>query len=104
MTIGSKVKELRARKGQSLQQVADAVGASKAHVWEIEAEKSANPSLDLLTKLAKHFGVPISHLLEETSDAEALIFGREFKGATEEDKKILWQLAERMIGKKERKK
>ena len=28
-----------------------------------------------------------------------MIFGREFKGVTEEDKKLFWQMAEKMLGK-----
>ena len=100
MGIGAKLKQLRIRKGESLQQLADAVGASKPHIWELEAEKTANPSLDLLKKIAEHFNVPVSHLLEELADLDALIFGREFAGLTEADKKLLWQMAERIAGKK----
>ena len=61
MGLGGRLKELRVRKGESLQQVADAVSASKPHIWELEAEKSKNPSLDLLTKLAQSF--PMSQFL-----------------------------------------
>lgn len=100
MSIGARLKELRIRKGESLQQVADAVGASKPHIWELEAEKSKNPSLDLLTNIAQHFNVPISYLLDESASADTMIFGREFKGVTEQDKKLFWQMAEKMLGKK----
>lgn len=100
MSIGTKLKELRIRNGESLQQVADAVGASKPHIWELEAEKSKNPSLDLLTKIAKHFNVPISYLLDESASADAMIFGREFKDVTEDDKKLFWQMAEKILNKK----
>lgn len=99
MGLGGRLKELRVRKGESLQQVADAVSASKPHIWELEAEKSKNPSLDLLTKLAQHFNVPISYLLDESLAADTMIFGREFKGVSEEDKKLFWQMAEKMLSK-----
>jgi transcriptional regulator with XRE-family HTH domain len=66
MAIGDRIKELRLRKGQSLQQVADAIGASKAHIWELEANRSKNPSIELLQKLAGHFGTSVSYLIEET--------------------------------------
>jgi len=102
MGIGAKLKALRMRKGESLQQVADAVGASKPHIWELESEKSTNPSLDLLTSLAKHFGVPVSHILDEAPEIDAMVFGREFKRATEEEKKLFWQMAEKMLVKKPR--
>lgn len=102
MGIGARLKELRLRKGESLQQVADAVGASKPHIWELEAEKSTNPSLDLLTNLANHFGVAVSHLLDENASSDAMIFGREFKGATEEDKKLFWQMADKIFTDKKK--
>lgn len=53
------------RKGESLQQVADAIGASKAHIWELESNRSKNPSLDLLQKLAGHFRTTVAYLIEE---------------------------------------
>lgn len=65
MPIGDRIKELRMRKGQSLQQVADAIGASKAHIWELESNRSKNPSLDLLQKLARHFTTTVAFLIEE---------------------------------------
>jgi transcriptional regulator with XRE-family HTH domain len=99
MSWGDRLKELRIRKGESLRQVADAVSASKPHIWELEQQKSKNPSLDLLTKLAQHFNVSISYLLDESMSADTMIFGREFKGVTEEDKKLFWQMAEKMLSK-----
>ena len=65
MAIGDRIKELRMQKGQSLQQVADAIGASKAHIWEMESNRSKNPSLDLLQKLATHFGTSVAYLIDE---------------------------------------
>lgn len=65
MAIGERLKELRVKKGQSLQQVADAIGASKAHIWELESNRSKNPSLDLLRKLARHFDTTVSYLINE---------------------------------------
>jgi len=67
MPIGDKLKELRMRKAQSLQQVADAIDASKAHIWELESNRSKNPSLDLLQKLAGHFDTTVGYLIEESS-------------------------------------
>lgn len=65
MAIGDKINELRIKKAVSLQQVADAVGASKAHIWELETNKSKNPSIDLLQKIAGYFGTSVSFLIEE---------------------------------------
>ncbi len=65
MAIGDRINELRIKKAVSLQQVADAVGASKAHIWELETNKSKNPSIDLLQKLAGYFGTSVAFLIEE---------------------------------------
>jgi transcriptional regulator with XRE-family HTH domain len=65
MAIGDRLKELRVQKNQSLQQVADAIGASKAHIWELESNRSKNPSLDLLQKLARHFSTSVAFLINE---------------------------------------
>ncbi|MEO1104368.1 MAG: helix-turn-helix domain-containing protein, partial [Pseudomonadota bacterium] len=43
MTLARRVNELRTAKGESLQQTADAVGVSKAHIWQLERGKADNP-------------------------------------------------------------
>ena len=65
MAIGDRLKELRLKSGQSLQQVADAISASKAHIWELESNRSKNPSLDLLQRLAGHFSTSVAYLIDE---------------------------------------
>ena len=62
MQIGERLFSLRQKSGESLQEVADAVGVSKAHVWELEKGRSANPSFELVRKLAKHFSVGLDVL------------------------------------------
>jgi transcriptional regulator with XRE-family HTH domain len=70
MSLGSRLKELRIKNNQSLQDVATAVDASKAHIWEIERGGSRNPSMGLLKGLADHFGVSVSYLVGEKLDEE----------------------------------
>lgn len=71
MGMGVKLHNLREKSGESLQQVADRIGVSKAHVWELEKERSANPSFDLVRRLAKHYGVPVEVLVGEDAEPEA---------------------------------
>lgn len=66
MLLGDRIKELRIKKRNSLQEVADAIGASKAHIWELESNRSTNPSLDLLKKLATYFDTSVAYLIDET--------------------------------------
>lgn len=92
MSIGAKLRELRFRKGQSLQQVADAVGASKAHIWELESGKSQNPSLDLLKRMAEHFGVTIASLVGETleeADEQLLKMHRDLQELSDTDRAVI---------------
>jgi transcriptional regulator with XRE-family HTH domain len=62
MQIGIQLFDLRQKTGESLQEVADKVGVSKAHIWELEKGRSKNPSFELVRKLADHYSVPIDVL------------------------------------------
>jgi transcriptional regulator with XRE-family HTH domain len=68
--LGAKISELRLKSRQSLQDVADAIGVSKAHIWELEKGRTDNPSMALVTRLADHFGVSIRYLVGEDVDAD----------------------------------
>jgi transcriptional regulator with XRE-family HTH domain len=94
VTLAQRLKELRLKKSESLQDVADAVKASKAHVWELETGKSKNPSVELLTKLAEHFAVPVAQLIGEDPDApqedqELVAMFRDLRDLTPRDREIL---------------
>ncbi len=69
MALGRRITDLRLKAGQSLQQAADAVGVSKAHIWELEKGKSDNPSMRLVERLADHFGVSVAFLMGEEVNA-----------------------------------
>lgn len=65
MSFGERLFDLRQNAKVSLQTVADAIGISKAHVWELEKGHSTNPSFELVQKLAKYFGVTPEVLIGE---------------------------------------
>lgn len=97
MSLGNALKELREAQGQSLQAVADAVGASKAHIWELEAGKSKNPSIELVKKLAAHFEVSVARLVGEERQSKSdvdVAFFRAYDGLTEREKLYLKEMAE----------
>lgn len=103
MSLGQKIKELRLKKGVSLQVVADAVGASKPHIWELERGSSKNPSLELVTKLANYFGVSIDYLANmqdagNEKDMEIQAFARELgtKNLSKGDLDFLMDAADRL--------
>ena len=100
MSLATKLKDLRLRSGQSLQQVGDAVSVSKAHIWEMESGRSKNPGMELLKKLAAHFQVTVNFLVDEDAkptDASSLQFFREFGGTlSEKDWETLRIVADRL--------
>lgn len=106
MSLGAKLVELRLRKGESLQNVADAVGVSKTHIWQMEKGNSVNPSIELLRRMAEHFSVPMSYLADakdESSleDVEAQQFFRDFKSLSEAEQAVLKQTLELFKNKKD---
>lgn len=104
MEIGEQLFSLRQKSGQSLQQVADAVGVSKAHVWELEKGRSRNPSFDLVRKLAAHYGVGIDVLTGDAREPgpETLQINRIHRGLeelSERDREIVEQVIKTMLPK-----
>lgn len=105
MSLGAKLNELRLKKGESLQDTADAVGVTKTHIWELEKGKSKNPTAELLRKLADHFKVTVDYLIdpsqeELSTEAEALVFYRDLKSLGERDQDTVLQMIELLKGKK----
>jgi transcriptional regulator with XRE-family HTH domain len=104
MQIGESLFSLRQKTGESLQEVADKVGLSKAHVWELEKGRSKNPSFELVRKLAVHYGVGID-VLTGTADepaADELQIGRLNRGFEElsvRDRQIVEQMISTMRSK-----
>lgn len=70
MSFASKLHELRLARRLSLQNVADKVGISKAHVFNLEKGITANPSMDLVVKLAELFRVRVADLVGENPEAD----------------------------------
>lgn len=70
MQLSERLFSLRHKSGESLQEIADAVGVSKAHVWELEKGRSSNPSFDLVRKLAEHFSVSLNVLTGDAQEPE----------------------------------
>src|SRR3954465_6214211 len=102
MTLAERMTRVRVGKGESLQDVATAVGVSKAHVWELEKGRTDNPSMALVTRLADHFGVSIRYLVGEDIDAKDADehLARMFRQAGElepEDREILDDMMQSML-------
>ncbi len=105
MSLASKIKELRLKKKKSLQDVADEVGASKAHIWDLETGKSKTPSIDLLTKLAKCFGVSVAEMVGENPagkdvDPQIVAMYRELKDLSPADRQAIQTMMDHLKSRK----
>jgi len=97
MSLAKRLRELRAEKKASLQSVADKIGVSKPHIWELEKGKTKNPSLELLKKLASFYGVTLDYLAgvgeQEPTDGRysALLRKLDPENLSESDLKVIEQ-------------
>ena len=102
--LGKRLRQYREAKGLTLQQVADAVGCTKAYVWELEMREGQRPTAERLNAIAKTLGVTVLHLLgepiggiEDPSPADAEFF-REYAGMTDEEKARYREAMKLMFG------
>ena len=104
MELKERLFSLRKKSGQSLQAVADAVGVSKAHIWEMEKGLSKNPSFELVRKLAAHYGVGIDVLTGSTpapaaSEVKVTQIYRDLGKLTDRDRSIIEAMVQNMLPK-----
>lgn len=91
MSLAARLKEKRLKAGLSLQELADAIGASKAHVWDLESGKSKNPSADLLLKLSETLKTTVGWLLgQEVEEGEpAGVMFRQLQELNADDRALI---------------
>ena len=111
MSLATKLAELRSNKHVSLQKVADAINVSKALIWELEKGRIANPSMEVISNLASHFGVSIAALMDDSRtdpkdlsfEEEALVFYKDFSklpAETQESLRLQVDFFKTQMGKK----
>ncbi|RKN86194.1 helix-turn-helix domain-containing protein [Paenibacillus ginsengarvi] len=61
--IGQRVKQLRAEKGLSLNELAERAGVAKSYLSSIERDIQTNPSIHFLEKISKVLDVPMQTFL-----------------------------------------
>ena len=61
--LGARLKLLRDMRDMSLQEVADASGLTKPHVWELEQGRSVNPTVNAVWGLSEALSVSPAMLL-----------------------------------------
>ena len=105
MTLGQRLAELRLSKRASLQDVADGVGVSKAHIWQIEKGRADNPAIGLVERLADYFGVSVGYLIGEQSgsqsaDVELAKLFRQAQRLDDRERQILADMMQSLLKQK----
>jgi len=94
-TIGSKIYELRKKKGYTLDQLAELADSSKSYIWELENKNPPRPSAEKLAKIAKALGVTMDYFLgDEVSQEDAVdqMFYRKYRQMHPDVKKKIRKL------------
>lgn len=102
LNFGARLRTFRMKKKLSLQELADAIGASKAHVWDLEQGKTKNPSLALLTSLSRALGVSIKELVGEDGEvtenepAQLAPLFRDLRGLSPDQLELIRAMTEKL--------
>ena len=59
-TLGQMIKQRRGSLGMSLDDVAQAAGCTKSHIWEMEQDRSRNPTVAMVYGLSQALSVPFA--------------------------------------------
>ena len=107
MSFAHRLHALRTAHRLSLQAVADAIGISKAHVWNMEKGITDNPSMELVVKLAGLFRVRVADLVGENPEhadepAEMVAMFRDLKDLDDRDRDTISMLLGQMKARAKR--
>jgi transcriptional regulator with XRE-family HTH domain len=102
--LGSKIRELREKKGWTLEQLATESGASKSYIWELENKTPPRPSAEKLTGIADALGVTLAYLLGDGTEvtepeSEDAHFFRNFQKMDPTSKAMLKAMVEKWTEK-----
>jgi transcriptional regulator with XRE-family HTH domain len=105
--FGEKLRKVRTRKGLTLEELATAVGSSKAYVWQLENKKNAKPSAELLLKIANCLGESPDFFLDDNADEHTEhqledAFFRKFRNLSQEDKRYIDRIVSGLDGSEDK--
>ena len=102
--FGEKLRWVRVDRNKTLEELATAIGSSKAYVWQLENKKNAKPSAELLLKIANYLGESPDFFLDDRVDTHSErqledAFFRKFQNLSEEDKRYINRMILGLDGK-----
>lgn len=109
MGFAQELTKLRAKKGVSLQALANEVGVSKTYIWQLEKGASIDPSMEIVKKLADYFNVSMQSLWSEdpesdSADPLALAMFRKVGDLDDFDKEAVLQMIDTMLKRQRKRK
>lgn len=92
--FGEKLRRIRTGRGRTLEELAEAVGSSKAYIWQLENKKNAKPSAELLLRIADYLNESPNFFLDDSQDEPSEnqmedAFFRKYRKLSEEDKRTI---------------
>jgi transcriptional regulator with XRE-family HTH domain len=83
--LGTKIKELREKKGYTLEKLAILSKSSKSYIWELENKNPPRPSAEKISKIAEQLGVTLDYLMDGSNkvtkeSSEDAHFYRKYQG------------------------
>ena len=104
--FGEKLRKVRTSRKKTLEELATAIGSSKAYVWQLENKKNAKPSAELLLKVANYLGESPDFCLddeisERSEDQVEDAFFRKFRTLSDEDKRYIDRIVSGLDGKED---
>jgi transcriptional regulator with XRE-family HTH domain len=69
--LGDKIRDLRKKKGYTLEKLAELTESSKSYIWELENKSPPRPSGEKIARIAGVLGVTAEYLLDPTEKLQA---------------------------------
>ena len=95
--LGEKIRKLRREQKMSMDTLASKAEMSKSYLWELENSDVANPTMEILTRIAAELLVTPEHLAndaqaDQPADEFDKAFFRNYKGLKPETKQQLLEI------------
>lgn len=98
LTLGERLKDLRKKKGYTLERLAELANSSKSYIWELENKNPPRPSAEKIGKIAAVLGVTTEYLVDPkeqmVADATDEAFYRKFRQMDPQTKDRIRRLVE----------
>jgi transcriptional regulator with XRE-family HTH domain len=97
--LGDKIRELRKKKGYTLEKLAELSESSKSYIWELENKNPPRPSAEKIAKIASTLGVTAEYLLDpneelHVADAKDEAFYRKYRRMNPDTKDRIRRMVE----------